>query len=333
MSYLKIDEEHCLNYNYKKTECHSCRDICPQDCWDEVGNIVTERCDECGLCLSACPVDAIGVEGFSLSAWKAASTPTDGTLQLSCRRYGNGPWSCLGFLNARDLVALSWPVISHGRDVCLYMERCQECRPAVAAKLTQEMTRANHFLSVVGSGKILLDEKQPAPKDETVAMNRRSFFSSLFSTGIETARNVMWPEVDTAPLPKARWRSETMADRGGVDLTPMQDVFATLAVAPDCNACGLCAKICPMKALTVVERETGIELWHEPLLCSGCGVCVAQCPVSCISTPADGSAGKQLLRIAAFPLCNECGRSFQPAGQQLTCFDCLLKGRQSIFEP
>ena len=76
-----------------------------------------------------------------------------------------------------------------------------------------------------------------------------------------------------------------------------------------------------------------MELWQEPLLCTGCGLCVVHCPVDCITLAQEGPANKQKLIVQDFPRCNECGEIFKPAGQQLTCFECLLKGRQSIFGP
>src|SRR5664280_139569 len=95
MGFFAIDEDRCLNYNYKISGCRRCRDICPQSCWDEAGRAEPERCDACGLCQAVCPVDAIGVEGISVTAWNEAAGRS-GDLQLSCRRYGGGPWACLG---------------------------------------------------------------------------------------------------------------------------------------------------------------------------------------------------------------------------------------------
>lgn len=143
----------------------------------------------------------------------------------------------------------------------------------------------------------------------------------------------MWPEEGVAPLPKARDRAQHLRGRTDGALEESQEVFSTLAVASDCIACGLCAKICPVQALTSVEEPSCLELWQEPLLCTGCGLCAAHCPTQSITVFPEGKAAKQKLIVQDFPRCNECGEIFKPAGQQLTCFECLLKGRQSIFGP
>jgi len=46
----------------------------------------------------------------------------------------------------------------------------------------------------------------------------------------------------------------------------------------DCVACGECADVCPMNAVTVDETAT-VDLD----VCIGCGVCVTQCPSDCIA--------------------------------------------------
>ena len=86
-------------------------------------------------------------------------------------------------------------------------------------------------------------------------------------------------------------------------------------------------------ALTAVDPGQSLELRQEPLLCTGCELCIAHCPAACLSIEETGPALGQTLCLQEYPCCNECGKPFKPAGQQLTCFDCLLKGRESIFGP
>ena len=48
-----------------------------------------------------------------------------------------------------------------------------------------------------------------------------------------------------------------------------------------CNACGLCAKVCPYKAI-LVDSKTKIPAKVTEAACSGCGTCSAECPVGAI---------------------------------------------------
>ena len=334
MAYFTIAEDRCLNYNYKKANCRRCRDICPRQCWDDNGNSIPERCDACGLCQAVCPVDAIGVEGQPAAAWTEMLESSAAVRQLSCQKYGAGPWSCLGFLNARDLVALAWARTKQTpEDVFLYTRHCAGCREPVAGFLAQEVAKARQFLAFWPGGTIREDGAAPQSYRESKRMDRRGFFGALFSTGVETAQNVLWPEKGAQPLEKAKWRSRTLRDRQEIGVLPEQTVFPVLSVADSCITCGLCAKICPVEAITTQETAESLSLLHNPLLCTGCGLCVEHCPENSIAMKLSGAVRTQKLIEKEFPRCNECGEIFKPAGRQLTCFECLLKGRHSVFGP
>jgi ferredoxin len=45
-----------------------------------------------------------------------------------------------------------------------------------------------------------------------------------------------------------------------------------------CTACGACAEVCPVDAITVDESAK-----VDSELCSECGACVDECPVEAIS--------------------------------------------------
>jgi len=46
-----------------------------------------------------------------------------------------------------------------------------------------------------------------------------------------------------------------------------------------CVACGCCAKICPLGAISI---HKGILAVVDPQICVGCGKCVKECPASII---------------------------------------------------
>lgn len=327
-----VNETACLNYNYKKNGCRLCREICPQSCWNAAGRIETDSCDGCGLCQAACPADAIGVEGISAAAWNEQTRKNDRARHFSCLRYGEGPWSCLGFLTARDMIALTLAGgETGGCDIFIHDTKCQQCKPPIAAHLEREIAVARAFVSAQGNPRIFNGAIVEKNKIVVRKIDRRSFFSSLLKTGAQTARNVIWPEDAVTPLTKVVWRVQALQ---GISLRQAeQSAFPVLSVASGCAACGLCAKICPTKALQAHATDSSLQLSHTPLACSGCGLCIEHCPEGAIAVEQSGSNLPYLLICKNFPTCNECGNAFQPAGKQLTCFDCLMKGSRSVFEP
>ncbi len=45
-----------------------------------------------------------------------------------------------------------------------------------------------------------------------------------------------------------------------------------------CTACGACAEVCPVEAITIEDVAT-----VDPGLCNECGACVEECPLDAIS--------------------------------------------------
>jgi len=51
------------------------------------------------------------------------------------------------------------------------------------------------------------------------------------------------------------------------------------AVQPECVACGSCAKVCPLGAISVTD---GVRAVVDAARCVGCGKCARECPASVI---------------------------------------------------
>ena len=94
---------------------------------------------------------------------------------------------------------------------------------------------------------------------------------------------------------------ETVANDGRGERLPRQALFAEyvgqlpiagpmptklfygITIGTDCRSCGLCARICTNKAISVQDHGDVLEFYHSPQSCTGCSVCVGLCPQQALS--------------------------------------------------
>ena len=109
----------------------------------------------------------------------------------------------------------------------------------------------------------------PKPK-KTKKVERRSFFQALFHSTAEGLQEIAEAQIehsycfDAAAFLKAQ-QAEPCA------------LFNGLALQEGCTACGLCAVVCPTRALAM-ERGEQAALHIDPTACTGCELCARHCP-------------------------------------------------------
>jgi formate hydrogenlyase subunit 6/NADH:ubiquinone oxidoreductase subunit I len=273
------------------------------------------------------------VEGVPTSLWEEVTQDISGDIHFACKAKNNGKWGCLGFLDSPDLFALAWQGELEGRAVLLHTGACEGCRKEVAKHISYCAQKSSELAGFCGRGQVIQTDRVLPRPEESEKLERRAFFNALFKAGSEAVRNAVWPDENVRPIDKKRWRARKFLGNVRFPDIAIQAVFPGLRIENKCIACGLCTKICPFGALQGEDKVTALELRFFPVACSGCGLCVSHCPEECISIIESGPVNDYVIHEQPFPRCNECGQVFQPAGAQLTCFECLMKGRRSIFEP
>ncbi|MBQ1876009.1 MAG: 4Fe-4S binding protein [Selenomonas sp.] len=292
MAKRSIELARCL-YQYTMTHCERCEKICPQGAI--AGHTIdTAKCDDCGLCTAVCPTGAI----------EACVNYEDGLEQvmqeerqlLVCDKCRTSPFPCLGFLNRR----LLWTLAQAG-DVYLALGACAGCKPAVCEWLQAEAAAANEALQQAAeTGEVSTDGpaqqtagRHPATvhrihfvrlqgDKQTVerpllerGVSRRGIFSALFHAAQDKVVEVEQRNAAALGLTfdGAAWLARY---HEGIPTEKIpRSLFPGLSVGRRCNACGLCASVCPEDALYCNWATK--EMRFRPLACTSCGLCTANC--------------------------------------------------------
>src|SRR5512135_1994405 len=58
---LRVDAQQCVRSRHKNTTCNRCVAYCPYRAvkWDESLQVDWDKCQDCGICTSVCPTDAL----------------------------------------------------------------------------------------------------------------------------------------------------------------------------------------------------------------------------------------------------------------------------------
>jgi ferredoxin len=319
-----VDRQLCLNANYKKMACRRCVEACPAGCLSDDLVVDAAECSECGLCLAACPVEALAGENFPCTPLESLLADSDEPAALSCRRRReDSPWPCLGFIDGRLLLTLVTSGKGSGRKVSLDTAACAACRPAVAVRLDEAVAEANRLLLL--AGKELVSQGDGAGVARTPKpISRRAFFAAMLGATIDTVREVVAAGAGgNERMPRQAWFTRHVASGEFASETP-SPIFPGLSIAEACQACGLCIRICPHGALTAQDHGVALDFYHHPGRCTGCGLCAAHCPNAALAVTKAGRPDTYLVARRELPRCAECGQVYQPVGNNPVCIECLL---------
>lgn len=320
---IVIKSERCLNKRFVKAKCTICTDVCPTKSVSDRLEIDND-CINCGLCLSKCPVEAIGGVSYSAKSIQQLMTKED-PVRLICQKcQSDSSWPCLGFLDPTLLLAFVFSNKDNNREVVIYQEDCRMCNDDIARQLAWTVEEANRLLDP--GKKMIVSSKTKFSGVIPGGVSRRQFFTQLWGASVSTVQNIAMPaSEDVYPIPRRDW----FLSYGGEQLLQRticnQTTFKTLALGKTCNACGICSKMCGTEAISTVANGAVLEIKHNPALCNNCSICVSQCPQGAISLLPANSLIESTVGRVSMPVCADCGKIYQPLGNTRVCIDCMQK--------
>ena len=161
-------------------------------------------------------------------------------------------------------------------------------------------------------------------------VDRRAFFKSLAHGGKKTTALVI-SEATGSKIDAMVYRR--MLARRVKEIAAQDQACSFTMTLPwiekTCYGCGICALLCPNRALEVDEEKEGRRtVYITPQKCTGCGVCKAVCRDGCIEELCAAKLphlDKLILAKVESKSCEGCGRAMPVNKEDGMCIICRQK--------
>lgn len=342
--------QHCRAKN--GTECSLCALVCPVE--KNSNSLKDVQCLKCGLCAAACPIRAIPAGMDNNAALRWAKELGGKSLHLLCvnayAQENTTPIlrlsSCVSALFAEIFIALYAVGIKR---LILELGQCETCPYSLAKKnncLEDIKTIFPNWLVIRNNCMGIKRNTLQITSIAAYPVTRRKFFNFL-----STSPKQIIPTIS----PSASCLAQNIADLGVIPrhlalhslrmLVDAQYISTSLAMPHNllpaykliidakCNACGICAKVCPSQALTIQKTSNTLSLHHNTGKCLGCGLCVRMCKMHSLhisqveSLVATLLAKTNIIFMSNVHFCERCKASF--IGLEKYCPACLK--REQLF--
>lgn len=324
-------------------------------------------CTGCGRCAADCPTEALALDGLALPAHVPPAGLTLRCEAARCEVASAHTVACPGAFGLNDWLRLA--LVAEGAPLRIIDDgACATCANASGGRSpwadTFELARevlsaagvAGESLPAIVAAGTSPNGNQPAhPVDASVHSGRRGFLGGLTravaSTFSQTASSPRpGPPANPAREQVAASRSiETrvllarLARRHGRNL-PVEFPLPRLELSRDCDAHGVCARVCPTGALQLAGDSDGMhfELGFDAWRCIECGACERNCPGHAVRVGPRAwrsvDDAREILVSRVLNECPRCGAAFAQAGDERLCPRCLKDERLAragfaLFQP
>jgi len=349
LSQPEFRNQRCTRYRYRYDKCQLCSDACPHGAValsDEGITISPATCQNCSLCVAACPTEALvadnppRIELLKRAVQKKAVTFACAPSQLP----GDEVIPCLGTLDAVMLAFLA----SRGVAVSLAgTQHCAQCPHGARGKdrLDRHLEATALLRETVGLDQwasITLLSDAPDATQNNVDHNpaRRHLFRRFIGRNMD---QLGYAAADQPPVPLKAIRIAAPVSSEGREL--LQHLFdiqpdkqstlaahsaihaARLLMEPGCTACEACVRVCPTGALQIRESTAAWELVFRFPRCVGCGACLEVCQPRVLRYQEEMESLSKapapiLLHALNKQRCSRCERFFISPAPQEVCQIC-----------
>jgi Pyruvate/2-oxoacid:ferredoxin oxidoreductase delta subunit len=316
----------CLRVRFRKSACTRCVDVCAEGVIAlDPGPTVRRHCAACGLCVTACPTEALrdaDQDDEELLDRLLSGLPHEDEddaprgVAIRCDRVSGDDGAmrrmpCVGRLTETVIVGVA---LSGASRLEVVRGRCAECRLRHGGNaLARSIGAARPILSALGRDAFEIETREQDHLSPN-GVTRRSFFATL-SGRAWNRTPALASESATLPREACGRRAILAAATGhesrrallidllqrtGADwLRPVQSGcgFPWAKVRIDearCVACPTCASLCPSGAIVQRIEDDRAVLTFTGARCGNCGLCAEACPARAIALDTEASVAEAL---------------------------------------
>lgn len=318
---VEVKEGSCLR-RFKQLRCEKCVRACSAGAISpllEGVKIDQEKCSFCGLCYSACPSEAIK------PSFLPYSLKSESDFIYFCSRSLKEDFSsCLGWLDVGEILL---PFSQGAKRVILSPADCSECTPGVIEALERRVKLGKELLRHFSKEKEIGLE----PFFLT-SLSRRESLSFLRERTLKAAEAELNTFLSDDVQIKRRNLVLALRGMGNLKKEEVKSTFALWAElhveAEKCDLCEVCSRLCPSKALFLLQDGDRVLLAQKPSRCLKCSLCVKVCPQRALKFEKEndlklfvGEREKFLVK-GVYKECLNCGVSFLGKPEESKCLNC-----------
>jgi len=353
----------CTRYRYRYSACQRCSDACPHEAIalnDESAAVDANKCQICGLCISACHTGAWSSSSFKVldllrqaikqPSWSFACAPSGATADAIVPCLGAVDSVTLAYLAKRGIpVTLlgQWHCedCAHGKtgtaQLALNLEAVDVLHQGARAGAANPEATINWTLPRLAPPPRALNRGQDNKPAAEFAPARRQLFRRLIGRGIDEVI-LATPQSDNQPAPEKAIRPGPYAITERRELlqivTQQKDGRAfpvslhdalplmQLTLHQGCTVCEACFRVCPTGALQIEENPDAWALQFRIDRCVACQACLEVCQPRVLDAAASFDARSeqpvQVLMSLNKQRCSRCDRHFVSAVPEKTCPVC-----------
>lgn len=352
------DSPSCVQSKLKRPVCGICSKMCPAGAITSFGgNVIINAtaCLGCGTCAAMCPSGHIVDRGRQVDCVLEHNAAKPRNLVIHCSAV---PQAALPLkadegdssVQVKCLSSLPWEVYAlcaHRGPTTVVRGFCPDCESGhLEARVKAQSACAKRTCQSAGMAQNLRFAKATsmnfangACSAESESTSRRGFLTWVkrqMKAEVALAVDEVMPTKPNRLLRERLFQKIARTQYGDLsDPVGEQTVSWPLPKRNEsCIACGICAQLCPSKALCI-ESVSGKGLVCQLMVqrCTGCTLCVRACPHKAIAYPSyrDVSPGASVItEVLTTETCDICGgfsamlREFD--GERL-CSNCMARVR------